>query len=171
LNTTYPQPETRRQKIGRLLQDIFVSVIAAAVVAGLFSYYTAVQLENSKDRVMVLIASEQRFDAAHSDVVVQYGLYANELFVRNDSKQKTKFLQAVITTQLELLNLRQHMGNTDIRELSEYSEELSKLRNIVASVQTENQMGPAHIAVQKLLAAHGRITVAVEQRAKIHFLE
>jgi hypothetical protein len=172
VSSSEAQPkQTWAQWFSRTVWDVCVSVIAAAAVSALFLYYFEVRLENSKNRVATLMASEERFDAAHNDVVVQFGIYSNELFVRNDSGQKAKFLDAVITTQLELLDLRQHMGDKDIPALSKYADVLAKLRDEIRPVNNQRDLGPALRTVQNLLAAHKNVTDTVETKTKISFLD
>jgi hypothetical protein len=117
------------------------------------------------------LQSEERFDTAHNDVIVQFGIYSNELFTHNSSAQKAKFLQAVITTQLELLDLRQHMGDRDVPALSSYGDALARLKSDVLPVSNQQDFGPALTTVQELLVAHKQVTDAIEKKAKIHFFD
>ena len=156
-----------RDHLVRVGEDLFVSAIVAAIVSGASLAYFEGRLENSKTKVEMLVASEEKFDDAHNAVLSAFGLYANKLFQANDESQKEKILTAVIDAQSQLLRIRHQMGGRDDPAIAKYAADLNHLADTVRNISEPQQLGPAYETAQQLLADRDEVATSIKDNLHV----
>ncbi|HWD26553.1 MAG TPA: hypothetical protein VG387_05270 [Rhizomicrobium sp.] len=159
--------ERARQAAENLGVSFAVSLVVSGVVAGIIGNHFESRLENSKERVAILVDTKQKFDETHNELLARVAVYANEVWARQRPIEKDKILETIIKAQAQLLELKRQIGNDDDPLIVVYGDDLVKLQEELDVVSKPEDLRPVYASVLKLLDEHDKIAAEITTLAKV----
>lgn len=157
-----------KEHLGRISEEVAVSIVVAAVISAVALTYFEGRLENSKTHAEMLLTTREHFDSAHNEVLMQFGLYANKLLDQKyDPSQRDRIFSAVINAQSQLLEMRTDMGGQYNPAIASYAELLNRFDDSVRRANRAEELGPAYHDAQKLLLAKDTVDDSIKSAMTI----
>lgn len=144
-----------------------VSVLVSAVVSALALTFFEGRLENSKNRVEMIIHQKDQFDNAQMKVLTEIGLYTARVFDHKDITNREAIEGAIIAAQLQTNSLSEEVGPGDQKILTQYADDLEDLRKKIQAVKAPDDLGPVFVAAQAMLKRRDEVGEKVREKLNI----
>ena len=146
------------KKLRAFAENALIAAVVSAIISGASVVWLESRLENSKERVAAIVHQKDHFEASHSDVFAQLGLYTGRVFDKGQAGDRDKLQAAITKTQIELTKLRDELPRSDVASVGEYSDELDKLSKHLRNVKGPNDLGPVYVSAQRILELHDKLS-------------
>jgi hypothetical protein len=144
-----------------------VSLFVSAVVSALAITFFEARLENSKNRVEMIIHQKDQFDNAQMKVLTEIGLYTARVFNHKDVTNREAIEGAIIAAQLQTNSLSEEVGPSEQKLLAQYGDDLEVLRTKIQAVKAPDDLGPVFVAAQTMLKKRDEVGEKVREKLNI----
>ena len=132
-------------------------LVISLVVSALVSSYFEGRLENSKNRVAMVMHQKDEFDSSQNNLVTELGLYTGRVLDSRDPKKREKLDAAIVAAQQQVHNLANELGDKDSELLTAYANQLETMRKQLEEVSGPRDLAPIYISAQEILKLHDKV--------------
>ena len=127
------------------------------------------RIKNSEEGVTSVIYSEQQFDTAHTNLVLQLAVFNDSLFrkLKSDPTKRDDLLRAIVAVQVRLLNLKNKLPASDQAIADEYASKLVNLTERLRAITSPADLKPILNSAQELLVLHDELIDAAESQMHV----
>jgi hypothetical protein len=154
-------------RLWRGAKAIGVPALVSVFISTLVSIGFQVRLENSKNRVELIIHEREAFDNAQSTLFIELGRYTSQVLDSHNEKNIENLNAAIVTAQLQAHSLSNELNEPVSIILKQYSDELSVLQNKISDVKNSSDLGPVYSSAQELLKLHDNVAETVSKTVSV----
>jgi hypothetical protein len=163
-------PEKIHQRILRVGKQLvgmsFMVTAISTVATTAITTYSNTRLENKK--IMAAEFGKRIFDfeAAQSSIFMQLAVLDADVLDKNtiDETKKADILRSIVHTQIQLLDIRSKLDETEKAAVSAYDKELGNLVGALKTVSSRKDLKPVLVSAQSLLS----LKEALSSQMKAH---
>jgi hypothetical protein len=169
MSTTPPEnnSDDLASRLWRIAKSVGLPALVSVFVSTLVSIGFQARLENSKNRVDVIMHQREAFDSAQNNLFIELGRYTAHVLDNNSDKSIDQLSAAIVTAQLQAHSLANELDSPIRLVINRYSDELSVLRNRITNVHTAGELGPVYASAQELLKLHDNIAETVSKTVSV----